>query len=68
MRSSQTLQQKRDPTAAAADQDLQARTPKMQGARKIYSPECLQILCMKEIKQQPANQPSIAPPCSKTRG
>jgi hypothetical protein len=24
------LNQKRDPTAAAADQDLQARTPKMQ--------------------------------------
>lgn len=55
------LKQKRDPTAAAADQDLQARTPKMQGARKIYIPECLHILCMKEIKQQPASQPSIPP-------
>lgn len=33
----------------------------MQGARKIYIPECLHILCMKEIKQQPASQPSIPP-------
>jgi hypothetical protein len=33
----------------------------MQGARKIYIPECLRILCMKEIKQQPASQPSIPP-------
>jgi hypothetical protein len=34
----------------------------MQEARKIYIPECLQILYMKEIKQQPASQPSIPPP------
>ncbi len=37
------------------------RNPQMQGARKIYIPECLHILCMKEIKQQPASQPSIPP-------
>jgi hypothetical protein len=60
------LKQKRDPTAA--DEDLQATTPQMQGARKTYIPECLHILCMTEIKQQPASQPSIPPPCCKTRG